>query len=67
MHRLPAPRPAQLCGLLASRPQLAEHYATPLQQLVLWGAADDPGQSGVVRGLPVVAAAEVLWGELCPA
>ena len=39
----------QLCGVLSCHADLAPQYAGSIQQLLLWGAADDPGQSGVVR------------------
>lgn len=41
----------QLCGVLAQHPEVAAHYSPSLRQLLLWGSSDDPGQSGVVRGL----------------
>lgn len=41
----------QLCGVLARHPELASHYGAALQVLLLWGAADDPGLSGVVSCL----------------
>ncbi|EFN52863.1 hypothetical protein CHLNCDRAFT_138347 [Chlorella variabilis] len=36
----------QLCGLLTRHAELATQYSATLQQLLLWGSAEDPGQSG---------------------
>ncbi|PRW33151.1 methyltransferase TARBP1 [Chlorella sorokiniana] len=49
----------QLCGLLVRHPELAGHYSAPVQTLLLWGAADDPGQSGVGDPVDAEAAAEL--------
>lgn len=43
----------QLCGLLSRWPHQAPHYAPALQQMLVWGCAEDPNQSGVVRARAV--------------
>ena len=50
------PHPAlQLFGLLSRHPELAPHYLGSLQQALLWGTSEDPGQSGVVSVQPCLA------------
>ena len=39
----------QLCGVLSCHAELVPQYAGSIQQLLLWGSAEDPGQTGVVR------------------
>lgn len=52
-------RPLQLCGLLAAHPEVALQYADTVQQLVLWGSCEDPGQCGVGDPVDAEAAAEL--------
>lgn len=47
--RMPVP---QLFGLLSRQPELAPYYQGSLQQALLWGMSEDPGQNGVVSAQP---------------
>lgn len=44
----------QLSGLLSWHARLAEQYSGAIQQLLLWGTADDSGQIAVVRSLALL-------------
>ncbi|KAL4440005.1 hypothetical protein ABPG75_003006 [Micractinium tetrahymenae] len=49
----------QLFGLLSRHPELAPHYVPSLQQTLLWGTSEDPGQSGVGDAVDADSAAEL--------
>jgi hypothetical protein len=56
----------QLCGVLSCHAELAPQYAGSLQQLLLWGSAEDPGQTGVVRAPLTAACPMPCRARFCP-